>query len=165
MKTPAKTSTFIKVPFRCALPAFCPVCGLPAEKSRRVRAWEGIPFAFTYHISVRIPYCRSHHDQLAELERQQQFAVWGAFLSPLVSVLPALADWSLRWLFYVGCVFFVGLLLYALDCGTKLRVCRGVSLRTLGSWPGYKVYSIQPKWNQMLEALVEQYHRTHAERA
>jgi hypothetical protein len=157
-----KTSTFIEVPFHCPLPAFCPVCGTPAEKFRPVRAFEGIPFFVTYHLSISIPYCRLHHDQLAALERRQRFAIWGAFLCPLVSVLPALAAWSLRWLFLGGCLFSVVCLLRAFDCGIQLPACRGVQMRTMGNLPCYRLRSAQPKWNQMLETLVEQFNRTQA---
>jgi hypothetical protein len=165
MQIDAKESAYIEVPFQCPLPAICPVCGSQAEKSRQVRAWEGIPLFFTYHLSIGIPYCRSHYDQLAALEFRQRVSLWGVLLSPLVSVLPALADWSLRWLFYVGCLFSMVCLYRVLEYGVKIGASRGVQMRTLGSLPAYRLRSFRSDWNQMLEALVDQFKKTHRTKA
>lgn len=165
MNSETERLEFIEVPFHCPLPAFCPVCGLPAEGSRRVRAWEGIPLVFTYHVSVSVPYCRAHCAELAALEFRQRLAVWGVFLSPLASVLPALVDWSLRWFFYVGCLSSLICLYFAFCYISQLSNSRGVQMRTLGSWPGYRLRSSRSDWNQMLRNLVDHFTKSHASRA
>jgi hypothetical protein len=164
MSVDSKQIWLVEVPFHCPLPAFCPICGSPADKTLRARAWEGIPLVFTYHVSVGIPYCRSHYTQLVALEFRQRLAVWGIFLFPLASLLPAIAEWSLVWLFYVGCLFSVVCLFFAFQYFRKLRVCRGIQMRTLGSWPGYSLRSFRPEWNEALTRLVEQFKKTHETR-
>jgi hypothetical protein len=152
---------FIEVPFRCPLPAFCPICGAPTEKSRRVRAWEGIPLVFTYHLSVGIPYCRSHYQQLAGLALRERLAVWAIFAIPLISVLPAISDWDLRWLFKVGCLFSLICLCLVFYFGRKLSASQGVRIRAQGSIPVYRLCSVSQDWNQMASVLVEKYKKEH----
>jgi len=165
MDNDTKELSFIEVPFRCPLPAFCPICGAPAEKSRRVRAWEGIPLVFTYHISVGVPYCRSHYQQLAGLALRQRLAVWGIFAIPLISVLPAISDWDLRWLFWVGCSLSLFCLCLAFYFGMRLSASQGVRIRTQGSWPVYRLCSISLDWNRMVSVLVDKYKKEHPAKA
>lgn len=149
-------TAFVEVPFNCPLPTFCPICGSPGVKAIRARAWEGIPFIFTYHVSVKIPYCRRHYDQLASLEFRQRMALWGIFILPFISALPSLLDWSYVWFFYVGCVFSFVCLSLAIHYAKLSRAARGVRIRTMGNWPAYGVRSFRPEWNDAVAALVEQ---------
>jgi hypothetical protein len=165
MSANAEERQFVEVPFRSPLPAFCPVCGSPAEKSRRVSASEGIPLAFTYQVSVSIPYCRLHYEQVAALELRQRLALWGIFLCPMASLLPTIADWSFVWMFFVGCAFSFVCLVHTFRYSKKLRVCRGVQMRTMGSWPAYLLRGTRPEWNQALRGLVEQFRKAHETRA
>jgi hypothetical protein len=164
MSGDTKVPAYVEVPFHCSLPAFCPVCGAPAEKSLRTRAWEGIPLIFTYQLSISIPYCRSHYQELATLEHRQRLAVWGIFTLPTASLLPALGDWELRWLFWIGCLSSLVCLLLAFHYGARLSAARVVWMRTQGSRPTYLLRSIRPDWNQALSGLVDQFKKTHAKK-
>jgi hypothetical protein len=164
MDNDPKKLAFIEVPFRCPLPAFCPVCSAPAEKTLRARAWEGIPLIFTYHLSISIPYCRRHYEELAGLEFRQRVFIWGTFVIPVASLLPAGYDWGLRWLFWLGCFFSLACLFLAFYYSKCLSESRGVRMRTQGSWPGYLLSSNQPDWNLRLNGLVDKYKKEHEKR-
>src|SRR4051812_26028016 len=100
-----KQDFFMEVPFRSPLPAFCPLCNSPAEKVLTIKAWEGIPFVLTFSIKVRIPYCRDHHKKLTWLQWRQWIAIAGAVGSPFAILMLYIVfpEWSLQWLFYIGC--------------------------------------------------------------
>jgi hypothetical protein len=155
----AQKNPFIEVPFQCPLPLICPVCAAPAVRPRRISAWEGIPFVFSYHIYVCVPYCAAHYAKLKSCETWRNWAASGVFLFPFVSGLVAAANPRWAWVVYLGfslCVLSLG---FAVRLYWELRSCRGVQMRTLGNWPAYKMRGVLPEWNRILLDHVEEFNK------
>ena len=154
-----KTNEFIEVPFGCPLPNLCPVCCNNGERLFKTTASEGIPFIFTYSLTIRVAYCAAHYKRLRTLQICELLAVVGIFLSPLLGWLPALINWSWRYFFYVGLAASVACLYFALKYGRRLRMERGVRMRTMGNQRAFLLRSFRPEWNAALGHLVDEYKR------
>ncbi len=157
MTRPNDSTEFIVVPFRCPLPEICPVCGAPADDWATVKAWEGILGVLTYSVRVAVPFCERHASELRNFRFKQWAAIFGVFASPLVALLPAILDFSLSWLFWLGCLVSFCLLGITIRLAKIARTKTGVQMRTKGNTKCYYLRGVDPSWNGRLSTLVHEF--------